>query len=80
VVTPEMIRQYILQGMECQHLAVQGDGQHFEATIVSEAFAGKTRVQRHQAVYAVLGDKMRQEIHALSMKTITPDEWKAIGG
>ena len=80
MVTPEMIRQYILQGMECQHLAVQGDGQHFEATIVSEAFAGKTRVQRHQAVYAVLGDKMRQEIHALSMKTITPDEWKAIGG
>ena len=80
MVTPEMIRQFILQGMECQHLAVQGDGQHFEATIVSEAFAGKTRVQRHQAVYAVLGDKMRQEIHALSMKTITPDEWKAIGG
>ena len=49
--------------------------QHFEATIVSEAFAGKTRVQRHQAVYAVLGDKMRQEIHALSMKTFTPEDW-----
>lgn len=80
MVTPEMIRQYISKGLECQHLSVDGDGQHFEALIVSEAFAGKSRVQRHQAVYAVLGDRMRQEIHALSMKTLTPDEWKAISG
>ena len=78
--TPDDVRRYIAAGLECSVLEVSGDGQHFEATIVSEAFAGKTRVQRHQAVYAVLGDKMRQEIHALSMKTITPDEWKAIGG
>ena len=80
MVTPEMIRQYISQGMDCQHLTVDGDGQHFEALIVCEAFAGKSRVQRHQAVYAVLGDRMRQEIHALSMKTMTPDEWNASGG
>lgn len=66
--------------MDCQHLTVDGDGQHFEALIVCEAFAGKSRVQRHQAVYAVLGDRMRQEIHALSMKTMTPDEWNASGG
>ncbi len=80
MVTPEMIRQYITQGLICQHVAVDGDGQHFEAVIVSDVFEGKSRVQRHQAVYAALGDRMRQEIHALSMKTLTPDEWKGVGG
>jgi acid stress-induced BolA-like protein IbaG/YrbA len=54
---------------------VVGDGTHFEAVIVSEAFAGKNRVQRHQLVYQTLGDRMREEIHALSMKTYTPQEW-----
>ncbi|MGB7988669.1 MAG: BolA/IbaG family iron-sulfur metabolism protein [Candidatus Methylophosphatis roskildensis] len=67
------------QGLACENLQVAGDGQHFEALIVSSAFAGKSRVQRHQIVYAVLGDRMREEIHALSMKTLTPEEFAAQG-
>ena len=74
--TPELIHGYIQKGLECTHLEVEGDGQHFSAVIVSPAFAGKSRIQRHQVVYAALGDRMREEIHALSMKTLTPDEYK----
>lgn len=73
--TPEQIKNYIAAGMECSHLNVEGDGQHFQATIVSNAFAGKRLIQRHQMVYAILGDRMREEIHALSMKTLTPEEF-----
>lgn len=76
IVTPESIQANIAQGMVTQHLTVVGDGQHFEALIVSDAFAGKSRVQRHQLVYQTLGDRMRAEIHALSMKTLTPQEWQ----
>nr|WP_229506245.1 MULTISPECIES: BolA family protein [unclassified Massilia] len=57
-------------------MQVEGDGQHFQATIVSPAFAGKRLIQRHQLVYAALGDRMREEIHALSMKTLTPEEFQ----
>jgi len=74
--TPELIHGYIKNGLECTHLEVEGDGQHFTAVIVSPAFAGKNRIQRHQVVYAALGDRMREEIHALSMKTLTPDEYQ----
>jgi acid stress-induced BolA-like protein IbaG/YrbA len=77
--TPDDVRDYIARGLACEHLTVQGDGQHFEAVIVSGAFDGKTRVQRHQLVYAALGDRMRAEVHALSMKTLTPAEWQAGG-
>lgn len=76
MVTPESVKQGISSGLACEHLEVAGDGQHFEAVIVSAAFAGKSRVQRHQLVYAALGDRMRQEIHALSMRTLAPDEWQ----
>ena len=76
MVTPESIRLNIAQGMATEYLSVVGDGTHFEAVIVSEAFAGKNRVQRHQLVYQTLGDRMRAEIHALSMKTFTPQEWQ----
>lgn len=75
MVRPEDIHTYIAQGMACTHLEVAGDGQHFEALIVSEEFSGKNRVQRHQRVYAALGDRMKGEIHALSMRTLTPQEW-----
>jgi acid stress-induced BolA-like protein IbaG/YrbA len=78
MVTPESIQLNIAQGMVTEHLSVAGDGTHFEAVIVSEAFAGKSRVQRHQLVYQTLGDRMREEIHALSMKTYTPQEWENI--
>lgn len=74
--TPELVRDYIAAGLDCTHLEVEGDGHHFSAVIVSPAFAGKRLVQRHQLVYAALGDRMRQEIHALSMKTLTPEEFQ----
>lgn len=76
MVRPEDVKTYIEQGLACEHVSVSGDGQHFEATIVSTAFAGKNRVQQHQLVYQALGDRMRAEIHALSMKTLTPDQWQ----
>ena len=76
MVTPDSIREGIAAGLACKHLEVAGDGQHFEALIVSEAFDGKSRVQRHQMVYAALGERMREEIHALSMRTLTPAEWQ----
>jgi acid stress-induced BolA-like protein IbaG/YrbA len=76
MVTPDSIKQGISSGLACEHVEVMGDGQHFEAVIVSAAFDGKSRVQRHQLVYGALGDRMRQEIHALSMRTLTPDEWR----
>jgi len=77
MVTPESIQLSIAQGMATEHLDVDGDGRHFEAVVVSEAFAGKNRVQRHQLVYQTLGDRMREEIHALSIKTYTPQEWES---
>ena len=75
--TPELVKSYIAARLECAHLEVEGDGQHFTAVIVSSAFAGKRPVQRHQLVYAALGERMREEIHALSMKTLTPEEFKS---
>jgi acid stress-induced BolA-like protein IbaG/YrbA len=75
---PEDIKALIEQGMPEATVSVIGDGHHFEAVIVSKEFAGKTMVQQHQMVYQALGDKMRQEIHALSMKTLTPEEHKAL--
>ena len=79
MVTPEQVRTYIEEGLRCREVRVEGDGQHFEALIVSDAFRGKSRVQRHQLVYAALGERMRAEIHALSMRTLTPEE-AAAGG
>ena len=78
MVTPEQVQSYIEKGLRCLEVRVAGDGQHFEALIVSEAFRGKSRVQRHQLVYTALGERMRSEIHALSMRTLTPEE--AAGG
>lgn len=77
MVTPEDVKRYIAAGLLCDELEVDGDGQHFEARIVSPLFEGKRLIQRHQLVYAALGDRMKAEIHALSMKTIAPSELKA---
>ncbi|HWU98883.1 MAG TPA: BolA family protein [Oxalicibacterium sp.] len=74
--TPELVKSYIVAGLDCTHVEVSGDGSHFEAVIVSSAFAGKRLIQRHQLVYAALGDRMKAEIHALSMKTLTPEEFQ----
>jgi acid stress-induced BolA-like protein IbaG/YrbA len=73
---PNLIKQYIEQGLECEHVEVQGDGRHFEAVIVSPLFRGKSKVKQHQLVYAALGGRMAEDIHALSMKTLTPEEWQ----
>ena len=72
---PDDIRNWIAERLLCEHVAVSGDGHHFEAVIVSGAFRGKSRVQQHQLVYRALGDRMREEIHALSMTTLTPEDW-----
>ncbi len=77
MVTPAQIEGYLKQHLDCEHLTVEGDGAHFQAVIVSAAFEGKSRVGRHQVVYGALGDRMREEIHALSMQTLTPAEWHA---
>jgi acid stress-induced BolA-like protein IbaG/YrbA len=79
MVDPQSIQEGIAAGLACQHVEVVGDGQHFQALIVSAQFAGKSRVQRHQLVYAALGSRMREEIHALSMRTLTPEEWRSGG-
>ncbi|HLO93063.1 MAG TPA: BolA family protein [Burkholderiaceae bacterium] len=73
--TPAEVQQYIADGLPCQLLQVEGDGRHFFATIVSAEFEGLSRVRRHQRVYQALGERMREQIHALSMKTLTPEEW-----
>ncbi len=77
MVDPRSIEESIRRGLDCRHLQVSGDGSHFEAVVVSPAFEGQSRVRRHQLVYAALGDRMRSEIHALSMRTLTPEEWAA---
>lgn len=76
--TPEQLRAKLAANMgECERLDVHGpDGVHFEALIVSSLFTDKSLVQRHQMVYQALGDMMREEIHALSMRTLTPTEWR----
>ena len=69
------IRELIRQGLPGAEVEVQGeDGVHFEAVVVSAAFAGKLPLARHRLVYATLGDRMGGEIHALALKTLTPDE------
>jgi acid stress-induced BolA-like protein IbaG/YrbA len=73
-VTPENVRDFILQGLACEHIQVEGDGRHFEAVIVSREFEGKGMLQRHKQVYQALGERM-EKIHALSMKTLTPEQW-----
>lgn len=77
--TPEQVRQYIADGLSCEHLEVQGDGSHFDAVIVSREFEGKRLIARHQLVYAALGERMKAEIHALSMRTLTPEEYAKAG-
>lgn len=74
----EQIKQLIAAGLACEHLEVDGDGHHWFAVIVAAAFEGKTRIARHQLVYATLHSQMQSnELHALSMKTLTPSEWAA---
>ncbi|PPC80946.1 MAG: BolA family transcriptional regulator [Methylotenera sp.] len=76
MLSAQQLEAYITQNLACDYIKVLGDdGTHFEAVIVSPEFTGKTMVKQHQLVYAALGDRMRAEIHALSMQTYTPEAW-----
>ena len=75
MITPDDIKRTIEAGLACGHVEVAGDGQHFQAIIVSAAFEGLSKVRQHQLVYRALGGRMREEIHALSMQTLTPAQW-----
>ena len=72
---PDAIRQLIEAGLPGARAQVQGeDGVHFDAVVVAEAFRGKLPLARHRMVYATLGERMGGEIHALALRTLTPDE------
>ena len=78
--TPDQIKAFISAQLNCTHIEVEGDGRHFYATIVSPDFEGQRTVARQRAVYAALGERILgsdAQIHALSMKTYTPNEWTA---
>ncbi len=76
MLSAQQLETYITQNLACDYIKVLGDdGTHFEAVVVSPEFVGKSMVQQHQLVYAALGDRMRAEIHALSMRTLTPETW-----
>ena len=78
--TADQLKDLISAGLPCEYITLEGDGRHWYATIVSAEFEGKRLIQRHQRVYATLGDRMKtDEVHALSMKTFTPAEWTAQG-
>ena len=75
--TAQELQDLIAAGLSCAHLQVQGDGRHWYATLVSAEFEGKRLIQRHQRVYATLGNRMvTDEVHALSMRTYSPSEWE----
>lgn len=76
----DQIREMIESGISTSLVKVDGDGVHFEAIVVSEEFRGKSPVARHKLVYGALGDAMSDEIHALSIKAYTADQWKKRSG
>lgn len=76
----DIIYQEITKHIECTYLDVSGDGRHFDAVVVSDDFLNKSRIERHRLVYAALGDRMREEVHALSMKLYTNNEWSKVNG
>ncbi len=75
MITPENIHQWLQKSMSDAKIQVEGDGHHFEVVIVDDGFLGKSLIERHQMVYTVLGNKMKADIHALSMKTLTHNEY-----
>jgi len=76
MVAPELVKKWIEQGLSGSNAEVIGDGRHFEATVISSQFAGKSMLEQHRMVYSGLGDKMDETIHALSLKTYTPEQWE----
>ncbi len=76
----DIIYQSIAENIACNYLDVSGDGRHFEAVVVSDAFTGLNRILRHRLIYAALGERMKEEVHALSMKLYTSEEWNKLNG
>ena len=78
---PDEIKRLIEQNLPGSTADVSTDGMgHYEAVVVSSAFEGKRSVARHQLVYGALGQRVGREIHALQLKTFTPEEWRAETG
>lgn len=78
----EKIQKLIETALPNSEVVVQdmtGMGDHFQALVISPQFEGKTMVEQHQLVYQALGEHMREAIHALALKTFTPEQWKAEG-
>jgi acid stress-induced BolA-like protein IbaG/YrbA len=76
--TADELKTIIAAGLPCDHIELEGDGRHWSALIVSAEFQGKRPIQRHQRVYATLGERMKtDEVHALSIRAFTPAEWAA---
>ncbi|HEX6993199.1 MAG TPA: BolA/IbaG family iron-sulfur metabolism protein [Gammaproteobacteria bacterium] len=78
---PDDIKSLIEQNLAGSSAEVRTDGMgHYEAVVVCPAFEGKRSIARHQMVYGALGERVGREIHALQLKTYTPEEWRAAGG
>jgi len=74
---PEDIKRLIESGLDGVEATVSGDGSHFEAIVVGEVFAGKSMVEQQRLVYATVNDRIASgELHALSIKTYTPEQWE----
>ena len=84
MVEAKTLEERICQGVgEVSHIVVTdltGTKDHWEAVIVSPAFSGKSRIQQHQMVYAALGELMAGPVHALALKTYTPESWTEAKG
>lgn len=79
-VTVEALRERLQQAYSGEQVEVAGDGYHFQVTIISQRFAGLRSVQQQQQVYAAVQDWIASgELHALSMRTFTPEQWQATG-
>ena len=77
---PDEIRRLIENGLDCVHVEVTGDGRHFDAVVVSEAFTGKSTLRQHRLVYRTLGARFDNDVlHALALRTYTPAQWEQIG-
>lgn len=77
---PDEIRRLIEDGLTCEHVEVTGDGRHFNAVVVSSAFAGEPIIRQHRLVYGTLGERFDNDVlHALALRTYTPAQWDQLG-
>lgn len=76
----DIIYQAVNAAIVCSVLEVDGDGRHFDALVVSDEFINKSRLERHRIIYNILGDRMKEQIHALSIKLYTMEEWENLNG